>query len=133
MNKFFKTTITILIVLPLSLSSILCCCLKEALAQTGGHSVSCHDHSHKANPGHNSQKAQECQCLKVLSNKTNNDFAIQTISSADYAGFLKDGKILGALFHNTVFNNTALIGDRPPPFLTAAPIPIYLKISIFRI
>ena len=133
MNNFYKFIITVLIAFSLSLSSIMCCCLKEALASTAEHSASCHVPTDKANSGHKSQKMHDCQCLKVLSDKTNNDFAIQYFSSPYYEGYIKDGKTLGRFFNYELLNYASLCGDRPPPILSAASIPIYLKISILRI
>ena len=133
MKVFYKTIITVLIVFPLSVSSIICCCLKEALAAAEGHSATCHEHTNKSNPGHKSHQSHECQCLKVLSDKTNNDFAVRLTSSHYYEAFLKEGKMSVRFFNDALLNNTSLFTDRPPPILASAPIPIYLKIFFLRI
>ena len=133
MNNLHKISITVLLVFPFLLSSIMCCCLKKALAASGGGVPSCHEHANKADAGHKSQRSHDCQCLKVLSDKPNNDFAIQLIPAHYYGAFLKDGKMLARFFHDALLDNTSLFSDRPPPILISASIPVYLKISVLRI
>src|SRR5207249_5613864 len=116
-RKIPKIVISILVISPLLLSSIMCCCLKEVLANTVGHPASCHGQASKAEPGHRSHKAHECLCFKVQSDEPGNVFAIQSISSHYYEGLLKDGKMLVRYFNDALFNEVSLSIDRPPPFL----------------
>ena len=133
MKKPYKIIVAFLVILPLSLSLIMCCCLEEVFAATTYHSEYCHDQSSTADHQNNSHRSHECMCQRIMNNDVGNSFDVQLVSSYFYKGLLKNGTILAPLFDDSLLNFASLLADRSPPSLMESSIPIYLKISVLRI
>ena len=138
MKIAYKKIIIFILAFSFSSTLIFCCAFQDAQASAVDHcdhdqAEHGHDQSDKADHHHDSHSPHNCMCQQTFIADFSKSFNIQLVSSSLFNKFLKDAMAFDHSFNTASLSQATLLADRSPPLLAAVLVPIYLKISNFRL